>query len=395
MRLPIITVITSIITGILLGWYIIRTLRHSGHRSLATGYTAVGIIMLLELVIAAALPFRSGSANTLVAVMWMLYAYLTFYMSSLLFCIASVAGKIPRLWKAHPLRGTNTVAAVLAIITLAVMWWGALINRFNIVVERIDLYYDNLPEAFDGIRIVQFSDLHVGTYGDSDRYVSTVVDTINSLNPDVILFTGDIVNRRTDELPPFTEALARLHAPFGVYSVLGNHDYGDYSSWSTSADKQSNLDRMLDLQKQMGWSLLNNSHSTLHCGTDSIVLVGVENWGEPPFSTYGDLDKAYPTLSDSTFKILLTHNPMHWLHEIEPDSTARVDLTLSGHTHAMQLEIGHWSPSKWRYPIYDGLYTATDSVRHIYVSRGIGTVGIPARIGAAPALTLITLHRKP
>lgn len=350
--------------------------------------------MVLELVIATALPFRSGSDNTLVATMWMLYAYLTFYVSSLLFCVVSIAGQIPRLWKSSPMRGSNIVAAALAIAALATMWWGALINRFNIVVERVDLYYSNLPEAFDGMRIVQFSDLHVGTYGDSDRYVSTVVDTINSLNPDIILFTGDIVNRRTDELPPFTEALSRLQAPFGVYSVLGNHDYGDYSSWPTPADKQANLNRMLDLQRQMGWSLLNNSHATLRCGTDSIELVGVENWGEPPFSTYGDLDKAYPTLSDSTFKILLTHNPMHWLNEIEPDSTARVDLTLSGHTHAMQLEIGHWSPSKWRYPIYDGLYPATDSVRHIYVSRGIGTVGMPARIGATPALTLITLHRK-
>ncbi len=253
--------------------------------------------------------------------------------------------------------------------------------------------FADLPEDFDGYKIVQFSDFHVGTYGSDTAFVSEVVDVMNGLGADAIFFTGDIVNRRTGELTPFVKPLSRLHAPDGVYSILGNHDYGDYCTWESDADKAENLEEMKSLQKEMGWELLNNSTVYLREGADSIALVGVENWGEPPFKAYGDLDKAYPNQSDSVFKILLTHNPMHWVERISGNDTVNIDLALSGHTHAMQMQIGGWSPSKWRYPTWGGLYGDESGAHKLYVNIGLGTVAIPARIGATPEITLITLKR--
>ncbi len=390
MRLPLAIAIIALLSGLLFDWYIISILNR---RRIARVYATIAALMGIELLVAIILPRNSGSNEVLLVVMWMLYAYLTFYVARLTFCIFSLICRIPRLWHSNPLKQSGIIAGIVSLAVFSAMWWGALINRFNLEIERIDVSYTSLPESFNGFRILQFSDFHVGTYGDDPKFITTVVDSINSLKPDIILFTGDIVNRRSDELTPFTDILARLSAPYGVYSVLGNHDYGDYSRWPDEQSKTDNLELLLQMQKNMGWHLLNNSHITLKNGSDSLQLIGVENWGEPPFSTYGNLLEAYPTPSDPAFKILLTHNPMHWLQEIQNDSTQRFDLTLSGHTHAMQFEIGKWSPSKWRYPIYDGLYSAPDSTRYIYVSRGIGTVGMPARIGASPVMTLITLHR--
>ncbi len=270
---------------------------------------------------------------------------------------------------------------------------GALVNRTRCQVKEITLCFDRLPVAFDGYRMVQFSDFHVGTYGSDTTFVSEVVKTINGLNPDVIFFTGDIVNRRTDELPPFTATLSRLSAPDGVISILGNHDYGDYSEWPSAQAKADNLTRMHALQADMGWSLLLNSSEILKRGGDSIAVVGVENWGDPPFSVYGDLGKAYPALGDSVFKILLTHNPAHWVEEVASCDSVEIPLSLSGHTHAMQIEVGGWSPAKYRYPTWGGLYSDSDGSHMLYVNIGVGAVALPMRIGATPEITLITLRR--
>ena len=180
----------------------------------------------------------------------------------------------------------------------------------------------------------------------------------------------------------------------GVYAILGNHDYGDYFNWPAPQIKQANMQLLYDLYKQTGIRLLRNETVWLRRGADSLALIGVENIGEPPFTTYGSLRRAYPNLSDSIPKVLLSHNPRHWTDSIATDPAANVALTLSGHTHAMQIEIGKWSPSAWRYDTWGGMYT-DDAHRQLYVNIGAGTVGMPMRIGATPEITVITLHSIP
>ena len=189
------------------------------------------------------------------------------------------------------------------------MWWGALVTRYDYEIKEVTLEYDNLPESFDGYRIAQFSDLHLGSYAGDTTYVSRLVDAINGLDCDIIFFTGDLVNRQTDEAEPFIGTLGRLHARHGVYSILGNHDYGDYRSWKSPEEKARNLQYMGEIQAEMGWQLMNNCDTCIRLGSDSITVIGVENWGEPPFSQYGKLSVAYPDLKDGNFKILLSHNP--------------------------------------------------------------------------------------
>ena len=180
----------------------------------------------------------------------------------------------------------------------------------------------------------------------------------------------------------------------GVYSILGNHDYGDYFNWPNDSSKAANMELMDSLKAKMNWQLLRNQTAWLRCGSDSIALVGVENVGDPPFHIYGDLPASYPgSLSDDVFKILLSHNPAHWVADIKDNPSAQIALTLSGHTHAMQMEAFGISPAAFRYPTWGGMYSDSDSLRRLYVNIGIGEVGIPARIGATPEVTLFTLRK--
>lgn len=218
---------------------------------------------------------------------------------------------------------------------------------------------------------------------------------INAQHADLVVVTGDIVNRKTDEINPFIPTLRQIKAKDGVISILGNHDYGDYYKWSSAADKKANLDRLVSIQRDsLGWTLLLNEHIFLRQGGDSIAVIGVENWGEPPFPTYGDLGKAYPDVNDSRFKLLLTHNPKHWESIVSKQSN--IDLTLSGHTHAMQMMLSvagiKLSPSVWKYQHWQGL--SNEDGKMLYVNIGTGEVGIPMRIGATPEITVFTLKRK-
>lgn len=394
MRLPVLIVAVLILIGIFVDYYIWRRIvAVSRRRWQGVAYAWSSLFMLIFIIVAVCLPRRSGSDATLTCVMWMLYAYFSIYIPKYIYCVISAVSLVPRLWHGRRWNFFHPVAAVVAVLVFIVMWWAAIVNRISYQVKEVTIEFADLPEDFDGYKIVQFSDFHVGTYGSDTAFVSEVVDVMNGLGADAIFFTGDIVNRRTRELLPFVKPLSRLHAPDGVYSILGNHDYGDYCTWESDADKAENLEKMKSLQKEMGWSLLNNSTVYLREGSDSIALIGVENWGEPPFKAYGDLDKAYPCQSDSVFKILLTHNPMHWMERISGNDTVNIDLALSGHTHAMQMQIGDWSPSKWRYPTWGGLYGDMSGDHRLYVNIGLGTVAIPARIGATPEITLITLKR--
>lgn len=350
------------------------------------------VAMYLLLIVALCLPRRDGSEEALLGVMWMLFTFLSVYMAKFLFVIIDVLASVPLLFRQHRLRWLTRTGGVLSVVVFALMWWGALINRFRTQVREVEVTVQGLPEQFDGYRLVQFSDFHVGTYGSDTAYVSKVVNRLNDLNGDVLLFTGDIVNRRTDELLPFIRPLSRLKAAHGVYSILGNHDYGDYSDWESDAHKHRNMILMDSLQKSMGWRLLRNEHVILRQGTDSIALIGVENVGDPPFTVYGSLNDSYPSLGDSVTKVLLTHNPAHWTSDIADNDSINIALSLSGHTHAMQIELFGLSPAVWRYPTWGGLYADTDSRHKLYVNIGIGTVGLPMRVGATPEITVITLR---
>jgi len=353
-------------------------------------YVIVAAIVTGGLMTVTILPKKSADDSSLASLMWILFTYISVYVPKLVFAAFALMQQILGLLVKRHLRGISWAGGIIAAVMCIMMWWGALFNRYNTDVRQIDVLVKNLPKAFDGYRIAQISDIHAGTYGHDTRFLKKVVDQINSLHPDIILFTGDIVNRHSSELEPFTEVLGRLHAPDGVWSIMGNHDYGDYYRWPSPRAKQADIDHLQDLQHKMGWQMLNNSHTVLRHDSDSIVLIGVENIGDPPFTVYGNLGHAYPQLHDDAVKILMTHNPVHWTDSIANKADANVALTLSGHTHAMQAELFGLSPAAFRYQTWGGLYT--DSLgRHLYVNIGLGEVGMPARIGATPEITLIQL----
>ncbi len=264
---------------------------------------------------------------------------------------------------------------------------------FNVVKKRI--HFSRLPEAFDGFKIVQISDLHLGTWT-SERPLDEAIRHINNLRADVVLFTGDLVNYATREAFRFEESLKKIKAPLGVYATLGNHDYGNYVNWPSKAAKQKNMTDLFDFYDRLGWKLLNNRHVKFENNGAQIALVGVENWGaHPRFPKRGDLKKATKGLDSNIFKILMSHDPSHWDKVVIPENFD-MDLTLSGHTHGFQFGIEtkdfKWSPAQYMYKEWAGLYTDKDSGKQIYVNRGLGSIGYPGRIGILPEITLIELN---
>ncbi len=379
------------------------------HRWAPTAYAISAIVMWIAAAVMLCMPYRSGEMN-IQGLMWALYTYITIYASKIVFVIFSLIGLLPYLWrhgrKRRSWRLGQWIGLPLSLVTFFVMWYGVFVTRHQIEVTHVNIVSGKIPKGFDGFRIVQISDLHTGTWGDDTRFISKLADSVNNCKPDVVFFTGDIVNRQTSELTPFLKTLSKIKAPYGVYSILGNHDYGDYMVWESDEEKASNLELMKAWQAQIGWKMLNNRRVPLIAKGDTIQLIGVENWGEPPFRQYGHLLDAYPiskdsvyNLNDNRYKILLTHNPEHWRREASQISN--INLTLSGHTHAMQMIFGagrfRWSPSALMYETWGGLYERTnqrgDNLK-IYVNIGAGEVGMPYRIGGAvPEVTVITLHR--
>lgn len=279
---------------------------------------------------------------------------------------------------------------LLGSLSIGVMLYGTLVGRTRFDLNEVAFQSSRLPQAFDGYRIIQLSDIHIGSFGNDTASIRRAVNLVNAQQADLIVFTGDLVNSRAEELAPFQEILSQLRATDGVYSILGNHDYGSYYRWDSPRQLDENLEKLKQSQAEMGWKMLNNAHAVLHRGGDSIALVGVENEGEPPFSQHGDLPRALEGTA-GMFQLLLSHNPSHWKREVLPHST--VDLMLAGHTHAMQLAIGNYSFSSLIYPEWGGLYPAEDE-RALYVNIGLGYVGYPFRFGAWPEITVITLQQK-
>lgn len=265
-------------------------------------------------------------------------------------------------------------------------------NKYKYIVEKRKVSFDNLPEAFKGLKIVHISDIHSGSLEDVQA-VKKGVQKILDLQPDLIFFTGDLVNNVADEMEQLKAVFADLKAPLGVYSILGNHDYGDYVQWPSKEAKAANLDRLKAIHAEMGWRLLLNEHVAIEKEGQSIGLIGVENWGaKANFSRYGDLKKAYTGAEQYPFKILLSHDPSHWDAEVCKQYTD-IDLMLSGHTHGMQFGVEipgfRWSPVQYVYKQWSGLYA--NQHQRLYVNRGFGFLGYPGRVGMLPEITLLEL----
>lgn len=394
MRIPLIPFIVFMAVCVLADLYIRQVLlRRCRSEKWARYFTIISCIIYVLLIATLCLPRRNGADSQLTLIMWVFFGALTLYLPKLLFILFDAAGSLPRLWHGKRWRFFPWIGMVASVFLLVDMWCGALITRFEINVVPHEIFIRDLPKEFDGYRFAQISDLHVGTYGNDTTFVSRLVEEVNNLGVDAVMFTGDIVNRRSDELAPFVSTFAGLHAPDGVFAILGNHDYGDYCDWPDQEAKAANMEELYGYYRDMGWRLLRNESVSLRRGNDSIALIGVENIGDPPFKVYGSLRDAYPALNDSVVKLLLTHNPAHWNMEIADNDSVNMALSLSGHTHAMQMELFGWSPAALRYPYWGGLYEDKSKQHQLYVNIGIGAVGLPMRMGTPPEVTLFTLRR--
>jgi uncharacterized protein len=285
----------------------------------------------------------------------------------------------------------NTVALMFGGSVFAALIYG-MTNRYNYHIRKQKLVFSNLPNAFHGMKVVQISDIHSGSLNNPEAILKGIT-TINNLQPDVIFFTGDLVNNKSEEMQPFMEVFNKLQAKHGVYSILGNHDYGDYVPWNSEEEKVANLTALKNIHKELGWKLLLNEHITLEEDGEHIAVIGVENTSfRARFHSYGDMAKAYAGSEKYPFKILLSHDPSHWDGEVNSKYTD-VDLTLSGHTHGMQFGIEipwlKWSPVQYMYKQWAGLYSKNN--QHIYVNRGFGFLGYPGRVGILPEITLFEL----
>lgn len=272
------------------------------------------------------------------------------------------------------------------------MSYGVLAGKYRYTTRPVKIRIPNLPEAFQGFRVVQFSDAHLGSF-DSDSGLRKGLNAIMEAKPDVIVFTGDMVNNIAKEAQAYIKEFHVLKAPHGLYSILGNHDYGEYVRWPDKHVKEANLELLKHIEEEMGFEMLHNRHVMLEKDGEKICLAGVENWGKPPFPQKGDLNKALEGVPHDMTTILLSHDPSHWDLQVKQWEKP-IHLTLSGHTHGMQFGIDlpffKWSPVSWKYPKWAGLYQ--EAGKYLYVNRGFGFIGFPGRAGVWPEITVLELH---
>ena len=286
----------------------------------------------------------------------------------------------------------SQMALLLASIPASALFLGMLRGKYNYKVINHQLTFSNLPSEFDDFKIAHISDFHCGSF-DNHEKLKYGINMVMDQNPDIILFTGDMVNNIANEVLPWKDTLSQLSAPYGMYAVLGNHDYGDYVRWESEEEKIANQKKLIELEKAMGFNVLLNSSVKVSKNDSSIRLVGVENWGSGGFKKNGDIDLALKDVQEGEFKILMSHDPSHW-EEIVLNHPQHIDLTLSGHTHGMQFGIEipgwiKWSPAKYRYKYWAGVYQELDQI--INVNRGFGFLAYPGRVGIYPEITIIKL----
>jgi predicted MPP superfamily phosphohydrolase len=294
------------------------------------------------------------------------------------------------------LKFLSYLAVTFTVIPAVSFLYGMVRGAYKYRVHKVKVSSPNLPEAFEGFKMVQLSDMHCGSFMSPDPLIKAF-NIVMDQKPDAIFFTGDLVNNEANETEMHIETYKMLKAPYGVYSILGNHDYGDYKQWETPEHKIENLEKLKDIQTQSGWRLLMNEHVPIEKDGQKIALLGIENWGgNLRFPRYGKLDNAHAGTEDYPFKILLSHDPSHWDVQVSQEQKYNdIDLTLSGHTHGMQFGIEipgfKWSPVQYIYKHWAGLYKQDN--QYLYVNRGLGFLGYPGRLGIWPEITVIELTR--
>ena len=325
-----------------------------------------------------------------VRVVWLMqFTFLLFIciaVPKVVFIVVALLGKLLANHQPEVQQIFVRVGLGLAFLMFVIQTYGAVFGWRKLQVERPALQVSGVPPSFKGYRIVQISDLHLGTYGTDTRFVKRLVDSVNACRPDLIVFSGDLINTSPDEIRPFIRTLHGLKATDGVYSILGNHDYCVYGNQDSPATRAAQVKRVVKSQKLMNWRLLLNEHVAITRGADTLYLAGVENIGKPPFPKVGSLSRALQGIPQGAFTVLLSHDPWHWRHGVVGESP--VSLTLSGHTHALQMQVGSFSPAKWLTPEWGGVYQHGRQL--LYVSTGVGG-SIPYRLGAWPQVDLIEL----
>lgn len=397
MKLQWLPLIAFVLVNLLVDLFIYRKLakskhwhRHAKwwHATVATMLTAMLATVLLSGV-------KSTSNSMLVTDMYLLWGY--FALNSVKWISLAIYSLSWVKWlKQGTRRLVRITAMVVAMLLIAIETVGTFVTPFTFQVKEVTIASNNLPKAFDGYTIVLFSDLHLGFYGSDTTFVAQCVEQMNALSPDLMCFTGDLVSRKASEAAPFVATLGKLRARHGVLAVGGNHDTG-YYTWATPTQARQDMKQLKQLQEQMGWTMLDAGHIVLKQGGDSIVVVGVPYQDKKNFTPTGYLDKAYPHYRDNSFKILLQHNPEQWQEQY--GKLAHIDLMLSGHTHAMQMVFSilgrDFSPASLKCKWWGGLYheKRQGKDQYLYTNTGLGQVGIPARLGATPEITYITLKR--
>ena len=375
-----------VLTG-LPDWYIYRTyISKWKKKAMRMLYWVPSIVLLLGMVyVFGSFKAKPESMNLLGI---FLITFLTINVPKIVFSLLSLLFRAI-LPKSKGQKVGNCIAGASALFVMGYILYGALFGTENFQIRETTIYSKDLPKGFENYRIVQISDIHCGSWAGDTKALQKAVNLINAQQPDLIVFTGDLVNNIATELDEFMPVLSQLKAKDGVYSVLGNHDYAMYIPWESPEKKEENLLSLKQKQADMNWELLNNRHVKLYQNGDSLALIGVENCGRPPFPNYAKLPEAMKG-TEGMFKVLLSHDPSSWRREVLPETD--IQLTLSGHTHAMQTKIFGFSPAVWVYPEYEGLYT--EGGQMLYVNIGLGHLMYPLRLGAWPEITLLTLKRE-
>ena len=390
-------------------------------RAITGGIVAAYAIPTMLILLFILLQFATRSGILDVKVMqWALWGFILAILPTNIYALFYIIDKTVKLFTKKSCRTLHYIGAIMSLIVILGLIVG-MATRHCIQVREVTIYSKKLPKGFDGIRISHITDLHFGNLSPRDKYLKKIVTKLNEIDPDMLVCTGDMMNLTADEANGLDGLFTSVNAPLGRYAVMGNHDYGDYSKWESAEAKQANLMAAYEAYKRVGFVLLNDSVAKLtwehfspssdSCSISIINIIGVENCGKPPFPHYGDLAEAteriepaqfylpqcYNSLAEpAQFNILLSHDPTHWREEVVKEEYKYIDLTLSGHTHSAQIGINlgkfKWSPSQWIFDEWDGLYQ--EGNQYLYVSRGLGYVGIPFRLGMPAEISIITLRKE-
>lgn len=357
------------------------------------GYWLLDILVMAGIIVSISLLRAGKRVQRMLSLL--MAAMILLFVPKLFSSVFLLAEDLVRIFRGFPPRSLYVSEATLALagVLFLIILFGLTRGKHFYRVRKETLHFPDLPEAFDGFTITQISDIHSGSFSDAAG-VQKGLDLVNAQNSDLLLFTGDLVNNMATEMDPWIPAFTKLKAPYGKYSVLGNHDYGDYMRWESPVAKEANLVRLKEIHGEIGFQLLLNEAIRISKQGQSIALIGVENWGKGGFHKYGDLKQATTNVPDNAFKILMSHDPSHW-DEVTVDHDQHVHLTLAGHTHGMQFGIElfgfKWSPIKYFYKQWAGLYNQDG--KYLYVNRGFGFHGLKGRIGMWPEITVLTLKK--